>query len=42
MIEVHPNPQCALSDGPQSLNFDAFDTLMDEIQKISSILGREL
>ncbi len=42
MIEVHPNPQCALSDGPQSLNFKAFDKLMDETQKIAAILGREL
>ncbi len=25
MVEVHPNPQKALSDGPQSLNFAAFD-----------------
>jgi len=28
MIEVHPNPQKALSDGPQSLNPDRFDLLM--------------
>ena len=28
MIEVHPNPACALSDGPQSLTFDAFEKLM--------------
>ena len=27
MIEVHPNPPCALSDGPQSLTFEQFDTL---------------
>jgi len=42
MIEVHPNPQTALSDGPQSLNFDAFNTLINEIQKISVIVEREL
>jgi 3-deoxy-7-phosphoheptulonate synthase len=42
MIEVHPNPQVALSDGNQSLNFDSFSKLMDEIRKIAPILKREL
>jgi 3-deoxy-7-phosphoheptulonate synthase len=28
MIEVHPDPDNALSDGPQSLNFAGFDALM--------------
>lgn len=42
MIEVHPNPQVALSDGNQSLNFERFTTLMDEIRKIAPILKREL
>ncbi len=31
MIEVHPNPPCALSDGPQSLTFEQFDTLCEDI-----------
>lgn len=42
MIEVHPNPQVALSDGNQSLNFESFSKLMDEIRKIAPILKREL
>lgn len=42
MIEVHPNPQVALSDGNQSLNFESFSILMDEIGKIAPILKREL
>ena len=29
MLEVHPHPQVALSDGPQSLSFDEFDSLHD-------------
>ena len=41
MVEVHPNPQTALSDGNQSLNFESFKTLVDEIQKIAPILKRE-
>jgi len=32
MIEVHPNPDCALSDGPQSLDYEAFATGLHEIQ----------
>lgn len=42
MIEVHPNPQTALSDGNQSLNFERFATLMDEVRKIAPVLKREL
>jgi 3-deoxy-7-phosphoheptulonate synthase len=42
IVEVHPNPQFALSDGNQSLNFESFSTLMDEIRKIAPILKREL
>lgn len=32
MIEVHPNPDCALSDGPQSLDYGQFETGLKEIQ----------
>ncbi|MDU6247535.1 MAG: 3-deoxy-7-phosphoheptulonate synthase, partial [Paeniclostridium sordellii] len=32
MIEVHPNPSEALSDGPQSLDFDEFEDLMNSIK----------
>ncbi|MDP9495413.1 MAG: 3-deoxy-7-phosphoheptulonate synthase [Actinomycetota bacterium] len=28
MVEIHPNPEEALSDGPQSLRLDQFETLM--------------
>lgn len=31
MVEVHPNPSKALSDGEQSLHFDEFEDLMNEI-----------
>ncbi|NLB42833.1 MAG: 3-deoxy-7-phosphoheptulonate synthase [Clostridiales bacterium] len=41
-VEVHPNPKEALSDGPQSLNFDNFTELMLDIRRIASILGREM
>ncbi len=42
IIEVHPCPSAALSDGPQSLNFESFSRLMNEIESIAGILGREL
>jgi 3-deoxy-D-arabino-heptulosonate 7-phosphate (DAHP) synthase len=28
MVEIHPNPEEALSDGPQSLRLDQFENLM--------------
>jgi chorismate mutase/prephenate dehydratase len=28
MVEIHPDPDTALSDGPQSLHFDQFEELM--------------
>ncbi|AKL94432.1 phospho-2-dehydro-3-deoxyheptonate aldolase AroF [Clostridium aceticum] len=31
MIEVHPNPSCALSDGPQSLNFQEYQQLRQSL-----------
>jgi len=31
MIEVHNNPECALSDGPQSLTFEHFSQLTEEL-----------
>lgn len=40
MIEVHPNPKKALSDGPQSLTPDAFDSLMNELAVVGNAMGR--
>lgn len=40
MIEVHPNPACALSDGPQSLTFDAFEKLMADLKPYCDLAGR--
>lgn len=33
MVEVHDNPECALSDGPQSLNFELFREFADKVKK---------
>lgn len=40
LIEVHPDPANALSDGPQSLTFAAFETLMSELGSLGQALGR--
>lgn len=40
MIEVHPNPAKALSDGPQSLTPERFDRLMQELGVIGRAVGR--
>lgn len=42
MIEVHPDPDRALSDGAQSLFPEQFDELMAQIEGICSAIGREL
>lgn len=39
MVEVHENPDCALSDGPQSLDFKLFEKLAKNIKK--SLVFRE-
>ena len=40
MIEVHNNPACALSDGPQSLNFEKFARLSKELDPFWKLAGR--
>ncbi len=39
LIEVHPEPEKALSDGPQSLTFQGFEKLMEEILKLNAFLA---
>lgn len=36
MVEIHPSPETALSDGPQSLTLENFFTMMEELRKIPS------
>jgi len=42
MIEVHPEPEHALSDGPQSLNFREFEKLHDQIKRLEAFVLRNL
>jgi len=42
MIEVHHEPDKALSDGAQSLYPNQFDELMDQIRVIADVIGRKI
>lgn len=42
MVEVHPEPEKAKSDGPQSLRFADFQRMMDELKQVGTALGRKL
>lgn len=40
MVEVHPEPDKALSDGPQSLKPEVFEKLMENVEKVANVLGK--
>ena len=40
LVEVHPNPDEALSDGPQSLTLAQFASLMEDVRHLSTALSR--
>lgn len=42
LIEVHPQPELALSDGPQSLKPGKFAALMTDLKKVAEALGRSI
>jgi 3-deoxy-7-phosphoheptulonate synthase len=42
IIEVHPDPDRALSDGTQSLFPQQFADLMVEVRQIANVLGRSV
>ncbi len=42
MVEVHPRPAEALSDGPQSLKLGRFEQLMAELRPVAQALGKEV
>jgi 3-deoxy-7-phosphoheptulonate synthase len=39
MVEVHPEPAKALSDGPQALTFPMFEKMMGELRGIAAVMG---
>jgi 3-deoxy-7-phosphoheptulonate synthase len=42
IVEVHPCPAEALSDGPQALTFDDFKNMMAKVKKVTKALDRPL
>ena len=42
MVEIHPDPDKALSDGPQSLTFAEFEALMNRCRIIATTIGRRM
>jgi 3-deoxy-7-phosphoheptulonate synthase len=41
LIEVHPHPDKALSDGPQQLRPERFQRLMVEVRAVAAAIGRD-
>jgi len=41
LVEVHPEPDKAVSDGPQSLTFENYSTLMKKLARIAQAVDRE-
>jgi 3-deoxy-7-phosphoheptulonate synthase len=41
IIEVHPDPERAMSDGYQSLDFDQFKSTMELCRKVATAIGKE-
>ena len=42
LVEVHPDPDTARSDGPQSLYPGQFEKLMRDIERLAPVLGKEV
>jgi 3-deoxy-7-phosphoheptulonate synthase len=42
IIEVHPNPETAMSDGYQSLTFDQFADMMQQCRRVAEAVGKSL
>jgi len=42
LIEVHPDPEHASSDGPQSLNPDKFAAMMVKLRSIAEAVERTM
>ena len=42
IVEVHPHPEVALSDGAQSLTLEGFRTLVQQLRPVAEAVGRQL
>jgi len=42
LVEMHPNPERAMSDGAQSLYPDQFERMMRDVSAIAEVIGRSV
>jgi 3-deoxy-7-phosphoheptulonate synthase len=42
ILEVHPNPSKALSDGYQSLTFNQFEDMMASCRRVATAMGMKI
>ena len=42
LIEIHPDPDHAMSDGAQSLDFAGFDRLLESLKRLAEPLGQQI
>ena len=42
MVEVHPDPSTAMSDGAQTLDFNEFDRLLESLRSLAEPLERNI
>jgi len=42
MIEVHPDPSVAKSDGPQQLTCEQFEELLGELRELAKVMGKRI
>ena len=42
LVEVHPDPECATSDGEQSLTFAQFEEMMEALRPVAAAVGRTM
>jgi 3-deoxy-7-phosphoheptulonate synthase len=42
LVEVHPDPEGALCDGPQQLRPSSFSEMMDDLRELGAVMNRQL
>lgn len=42
LIEIHPDPDRAMSDGPQSMDFPSFQKLTEQLRRVAEVVGKTM
>jgi 3-deoxy-7-phosphoheptulonate synthase len=42
IVEVHPEPETALCDGPQSISTESFADFADQVRRVAEIAGKDV